>query len=657
MSGYLISTNLLLGQEAFSIDTFDCSASIPTGNNIKVQFSQDLINWYNSSGVLDAWDILIDGRRLSDLSLLGWQGANFYYHMNFTSDDINAPSVQHVVVFFTQYPPTGNLVSQSFDASVGVNWTTISWTKNQTNDDIKFQLRSASSESGLSSENFVGPDGTGSTYYETSGAGIWNGHDSDQWIQYKAYLGYSSGSDIPILKDVAIFYNHFPMEPELVAPVNDIISSNSTPLFSWDFFDSDGSQGGFQVLIDDDIGFGSVDYDGEEQSSTDQNWQFPEGTGYAVIADGTWYWKVRTRDNDGDWGPYCDPNIVTIDATPPSITHLPVTSGTTGVPINITAIVTEDGSGIETVKLYYKKPTETSYAVQVMTAEGNIYSAEIPGTVVTSEGLEYYIEAKDNADPSNILYFNTSGNSDTEPDTSNDIDITITGADSIYPSVIDWSPRGSKVSVDTTISVAFSEPMDQLSTQDAFSITPYVNGVPSWLGTTLTFTPESPLAEGTQYNVTITTQARNSDGIGLQENFTWSFITGGVKEKEPSFWETWEPIITLLTILISVFAFVIGFLSIRKKRGKLHQYLERIDDTFNEYKKEYQTCEKELITLREGLKGEVKKGKLDENHFLILDKKIDDYLREMKSLEKVSKETEKVKPEEEPEPEEKSSED
>jgi hypothetical protein len=62
--------------------------------------------------------------------------------------------------------------------------------------------------------------------------------------------------------------------------------------------------------------------------------------------------------------------------------------------------------------------------------------------------------------------------------------------------------------------------------------------------------------------------------------------------------------------------------------------MERIDDTYNEYSEEYQVCQQELVALREDIKAEVKDGKIEENHFLILDKKIDDYLREMKALEK-----------------------
>ena len=52
------------------------------------------------------------------------------------------------------------------------------------------------------------------------------------------------------------------------------------------------------------------------------------------------------------------------------------------------------------------------------------------------------------------------------------------------------------------------------------------------------------------------------------------------------------------------------------------------------YKKNYQECEKELIELRESIKAEVKKGKIEDNQFLILDRRIKEHLNEMKAEEK-----------------------
>lgn len=86
-SGTLVSTNLLLGQTVVSIDSFDYNASsIPSGTALKVQFSQDNINWYNSSGTLNGYDTLSQGSHNIDLSGLSWSGPNFYYRAIFESN-------------------------------------------------------------------------------------------------------------------------------------------------------------------------------------------------------------------------------------------------------------------------------------------------------------------------------------------------------------------------------------------------------------------------------------------------------------------------------------------------------------------------------------------------------------------------------------------
>ncbi|UCE37746.1 MAG: Ig-like domain-containing protein [Thermoplasmata archaeon] len=715
--GVMTSVDLLAGQVVYSINTFDCNTSVFPETGIKVQFSQNSTYWYNSGGTLDGWDTLSDGFNSIDLSSLGWQGPGFYYQMNFTSNNEKAPSVQNISFLYNQFT-SGDLVSQPYNAGADVNWYTISWTK--INDTIKFQLRTADTQSGLSSKDFVGPEGTSSTYYTSSGTNIWSGHTSDKWwIQYKVYLSSSLGNTTPILQDVTISYNNIPTQPQISSPVNNIILNDSTPLFSWSSDDLDGSLNGFQVIIDEDSRFNNVEYDSGEQSTSNQYWQFPEGTSYNAIADGSWYWKVRTRDNDGVWGPYSESNNFTVDTTPPTgflitpkyhlwtsnnqfnitfsttdatssvdhyevkidtgsfsqqtspykippqidgihnitvrafdivgnyidcyvdiyidtntptITHTPVTSGTDGVSINITAVVVDDGSGIDNIMLYYKKPIETSYASEIMNVNGNTYYLEINPAVVTSDGLEYYIKAIDKASPANIAYFGTGGQVTDEPDSNTDIDITITG----FLKIETKSPTGSEVPVDQPIVIVFSEAMDEVPTKAAFSITPNVDGAFDLKGATLTFTPTEPLALGEKYNITISKSAISLSGNTLKEDYQWEFITTREAEGEEkeSFWETWEPIITGATVLASIIVFLVGFLTVRKKRSKLRQYIERIDDTFNKYKKDHRECEQELIALREDIKAEVKEGKIEENHFLILDKRIDDYLMELKTMEK-----------------------
>jgi hypothetical protein len=437
---------------------------------------------------------------------------------------------------------------------------------------------------------------------------------------------------------------------------------------------------------------------------------------------------------------------IEIDTNPPGIEHTIITSGIASIPINITVNVTDGGSGIFNVLLYYKNPDDLIYSIKQMEVIGDTYYAEIPGSEVSSDGLEYYIKAEDNANPPNIIYYSINGQTGTKPSESNDIDITIT-IDITPPLIENNSPTGTNVIINTNITISFNEPMNQTSVQSSFSISPSVIGSFHWNGNTLKFDPSTNLTYYTVYNVTIGTGTTDIVGNPLESVTSWEFTTileigvilpdvdrmepegnemdvrVGIEieiwftenmnpdttweaiyidpyveiipdwplenyivlrprnplkydtkytiristnatdengqplaeefestfftEKSPgegkeSFWETWEPIITGLMILASFIAFLIGFVSIRRKRDKLRQYLERIDNTFNEYKNDYKICEHELITLREDIKGDVKKGKIAENHFLILDKKIDDYLLQMKTQKEESVEIDHI---------------
>ncbi|MEA1906941.1 MAG: Ig-like domain-containing protein, partial [Euryarchaeota archaeon] len=69
----------------------------------------------------------------------------------------------------------------------------------------------------------------------------------------------------------------------------------------------------------------------------------------------------------------------------------------------------------------------------------------------------------------------------------------------------------------------------QTSAEDAFSISPAVNGTLGWDNDTMTFTPESDLAYVTKYDVTIGTGAEDLAGNSLEESFVRNFTT----ESEP----------------------------------------------------------------------------------------------------------------------------
>jgi len=85
----------------------------------------------------------------------------------------------------------------------------------------------------------------------------------------------------------------------------------------------------------------------------------------------------------------------TIDTTPPTIYHEPVSIGTAGNDITITAEVTDDG-GMDSVSLYYRSTENGPFNHVSMTKTSpDTYTGTIPGSAVTAEGVQYYIEAND----------------------------------------------------------------------------------------------------------------------------------------------------------------------------------------------------------------------------------------------------------------------
>ncbi len=91
------------------------------------------------------------------------------------------------------------------------------------------------------------------------------------------------------------------------------------------------------------------------------------------------------------------------------------------------------------------------------------------------------------------------------------------------------APNLSYVDRFKPIGILFSTMMDRLSVKNNFSLKDQNNNqVPGtfyWSGNKMYFKPYRPLDPNTTYTVTITTDAKNFDGIHLQEDFVQSFTT------------------------------------------------------------------------------------------------------------------------------------
>jgi len=305
-----------------------------------------------------------------------------------------------------KYVKSGTYVSSAFDTGGSSSFMTIKWNATMpTGTSIKFQLCTAGTKSGLSTTNFTGPGGNTTKYYLTSPSNLWSGHSGDRWVQYKAYLSTSDEQVTPRVQDISITYNNLP-QMMLSSPINGEATSNNKPNFNWDFIDTVGdSQTAFQVIIDNDFNFESIDYESGEQSSALHSWQFPVGTSYTTIPDGSWYWKVRTKDTHGDWGEFSIPWSFTIDTiVPESMLTMPEDHGVYNslASISGSASDTLDGTGISRVEIAITRLIDDYYwsgSAWVPTEKWLIVSGTTKWTyesysIQFSSGTEYKVRSR-----------------------------------------------------------------------------------------------------------------------------------------------------------------------------------------------------------------------------------------------------------------------
>src|SRR5262249_52616577 len=110
----------------------------------------------------------------------------------------------------TGFALSGNLISSTKDsdpaAGLTPTWSTLSWTASTpANTAIQFQVAASNSVAGPF--NFVGPDGTGGTFFTTSPASLAQ-FTGNRYLQYKAYLSTTDSTMTPTLNDVTVCFSN-----------------------------------------------------------------------------------------------------------------------------------------------------------------------------------------------------------------------------------------------------------------------------------------------------------------------------------------------------------------------------------------------------------------------------------------------------------------
>jgi len=256
-------------------------------------------------------------------------------------------------------------------------------------------------------------------------------------------------------------------------------------------------------------------------------------------------WANDTSGNDNQTGVY---QIQILDVTKPEIAHTPVTSANVSDAINITAKITDDVE-VGSVYLNYTGIDGVNYNVS-MTQWNSNWSYDIPGQA-SAGVVSYFIWCNDAYGNYNrTIEYTIQINEVIIPDTT-------------PPTIISKSPTGVNVSISTTITIIFNEPMNITSIQNAITISPAItiSGY-SWNADNiaLTITPSANLSYNTTYNISVGIGAEDIAGNGLDNPYSWEFTTqpepeinnpgdGGIGE----YW--WIIIIIIIAIIIMVYLF------------------------------------------------------------------------------------------------------
>jgi len=89
----------------------------------------------------------------------------------------------------------------------------------------------------------------------------------------------------------------------------------------------------------------------------------------------------------------------------------------------------------------------------------------------------------------------------------------------------------------------------------------------------------------------------------------------------------------LLKVLIPILTIFIGFLVTRRKKHKFSKYLKEVDNIYAEYKLKTKRLEAELYRLKDMIMEDLGRGKIDESAFTIVEKRIDQYMAEVREQE------------------------
>jgi len=263
-------------------------------------------NFYGPSGTITSYYTTPEGQSIPD-SMKG--NRYFAYKVNISTDDqLFTPEVDYIKFSYSTYPDKYDFESPVYEITgeKGLPLRYVEWTSNEKSGTaISIFFRQSDTELGLADAPWEQVSKGQTTFEFRAG----------RFFQYKAELTTTEPSISPELKSIRFVFNRLPDKPTLVLPENEGWVGSKTPSLSWLFNDPDTEdlQSALQVYIAKDQNFNVLVYTSDEVISEESSYQID-----LELTDGEYYWKVRTSDNYGSWGPWSEPNLMYVHSKPPS---------------------------------------------------------------------------------------------------------------------------------------------------------------------------------------------------------------------------------------------------------------------------------------------------------------------------------------------------
>jgi parallel beta-helix repeat protein len=196
------------------------------------------------------------------------------------------------------------------------------------------------------------------------------------------------------------------------------------------------------------------------------------------------------------------------------------------------------------------------------------------------------------------------------------------------PTINSWDPLSKNTKVLEGKSQKFSVSATDPDLDDDLSYKWYLDGTPDPLAKGSTYAYDA----GTDIGVhTITVEVNDDSGASV--DYFWNVTVQEQEEGELLMGQTydwWGLIMAIISGIVAITMFLFGFVRMRKKKGKLREYMDKIEEIIKS-DKDPRDKEFELKGLKGEIKSEFSKELIVENHYIILEREVDNAIGEIRT--------------------------